>query len=216
MEIIWQPEKIENESMQIIEKFIEGHGYQPVDKDVVKRIIHTTGDPAIAKSIKFQTGAAIDGLKALRKSANVFTDVTMLKAGVNKKKLAGYGGEVICSIGDPRVLEAAQDWNITRAASAMRLFGPQLNAAVVAIGNAPTALFELLDLIEKDIARPALIIATPVGFVGAAESKEMLIETNYPYITVRGTRGGSPLAAAAINALLYYEGEAIRGKEEVG
>ncbi len=212
MEIIWQPEKIENESMQIIEKFIQGYDYHPLDKDVVKRIIHTTGDPTIVKSIKFSAGAAIDGLKALRKGANVFTDVTMLKAGVNKKKLAVYGGEVICTIGDPKVQEAARDWNITRAASSMRLLGSQLTAAVVAIGNAPTALFELLDLIDRGIACPALIIATPVGFVGAAESKEMLIEKNYPYITVRGSRGGSPIAAAAINALLYYEGEANRGQ----
>ncbi|MCX5779760.1 MAG: precorrin-8X methylmutase, partial [Firmicutes bacterium] len=175
---------------------------------VVKRVIHTTGDPGIIEHIKFHPGAAQAGREALRQGKNVFTDVNMLKAGINRKKLRSYGGEVYCSIAEPEIVAAAQDWQITRAAASMRLFAKRLDGAVIAIGNAPTALFEVMDMIEKGIARPALIIGTPVGFVGAAESKDLLAAANLvPYITVTGTRGGSPIAVSMINALLYYEGE---------
>jgi len=212
MNIIWNPQEIEAQSMNIIESYLMDYDFSPVQKEVVKRVIHTTGDPKIISNIRFHPDAVRAGINALHQGRPIFTDVNMLKAGINRKKIGGFGGEVFCSIAEPEVGEKAQEWGITRAAAAMRSFGERLNGAVVAIGNAPTALFEVLDLIEKGIAQPALIIGTPVGFVGAAESKDIMVEKNLlPYITVTGTRGGSPIAVSMINALLYYKGENIDG-----
>jgi precorrin-8X/cobalt-precorrin-8 methylmutase len=207
MNIIWNPQEIERQSMQIIESYLQGYDFTPSQKAVVKRVIHTTGDPGIIEHIKFHPGATQAGREALRQGKNVFTDVNMLKVGINRKKIHGYGGEIYCAIAEPEIRVAALDWQITRAAASMRLFAKRLDGAVIAIGNAPTALFEVIDMIEKGFARPALIIGTPVGFVGAAESKELLIAKKLvPYITVTGTRGGSPIAVSMINAMLYYEG----------
>ena len=212
MEIIWNPREIEDKSMQIIDEYLVGYSFTPVEKDVVKRIIHTTGDPAILSSVLFHPDATRDGIKALRGGANIFTDVNMLKAGINARTLNEFGGEIFCGVAELETIEAARDWGITRSAAAMRLYGKRLNGSVIAIGNAPTALFEVLDLIEKGIAMPALIVGTPVGFVGAMESKELMIEKNLvPYITVRGTRGGSPIAACIVNALMYFKGDEADG-----
>lgn len=208
MEIIWNPQEIEKRSMEIIETHLLGCSWSPLEKAIVKRVIHTTGDPDIAKALRFHPDAARVGFNALREGRNLFTDVNMLKSGVNKSRLEKSGGQVYCSISHPQVVEEAKKLSITRAAAAMRLFGEQLDGCVVAIGNAPTALFEIMNLIEKGIARPALIVGTPVGFVGAAESKEMLVQNNaVPYISLLGTRGGSPIAVSIINALLYFEGD---------
>jgi precorrin-8X/cobalt-precorrin-8 methylmutase len=208
VEIIWKPKEIENKSMQIIDGFISGYHFSEIERDVVKRVIHTTGDPNIVNNIHFHPEAAETGIKALTGGANIFTDVNMLKAGVNSRKLEQYGGNIFCTIAESETAESAQNWGITRAAAAMRLHGEKLSDSIVAIGNAPTALFEVLDLIEKGIARPALIVGTPVGFVGAVESKELLMQKNIvPYITIRGTRGGSPIAASIINALMYFKGD---------
>ncbi|OEF97991.1 precorrin-8X methylmutase [Desulfuribacillus alkaliarsenatis] len=207
LQIIWNPQEIERKSMSIIDEYLQGKSFAPVEKDIIKRIIHTTGDPDILDSICIHKEASRAGIEALRGGCNVYTDVNMLLAGVNRKKLQGYGGDAYCKIADEDIAKAAQELGITRAAAAMRLWGSQLDGSVVAIGNAPTALFEVLDLIEKGIAKPALIVGTPVGFVGAMESKELMIEKNLvPYVTVRGTRGGSPSAVSVVNALLYYQG----------
>ncbi|CFY06901.1 Cobalamin (vitamin B12) biosynthesis CobH/CbiC, precorrin-8X methylmutase [Syntrophomonas zehnderi OL-4] len=208
MDIIWDPQIIETQSMAIIEPYLQGYSFNAPEKAVVKRVVHTTGDPSIIEHIFFHPAACKIGIEALRKATAVFTDVNMLLTGINPTKLAAYGATVSCGIAEPEVVKAASKWQITRAAAAMRLWGSRLNDAIVAIGNAPTALFELLALIDKGVARPALIIGTPVGFVGAAESKEMMIKENLvPYMTIRGTRGGSTIAAAMVNALLYYEGD---------
>ncbi|MGI6434813.1 MAG: precorrin-8X methylmutase [Syntrophomonadaceae bacterium] len=207
MNIIWNPHEIEQRSMEIIESYLIGYSFAPVEKQVVKRVIHTTGDPDIVKDLRFHPRAIVDGLSALRAGAGVFTDVNMLKSGINAARLGSYGGEVFCSIKEPVVIEKSQQWGITRAAAAMRLFAPRLHGSIVAIGNAPTALFELLDLIDRGVCLPALVVGTPVGFVGAAESKEMLVgQSQVPYISLLGTRGGSPIAVSIINALLYSEG----------
>jgi precorrin-8X/cobalt-precorrin-8 methylmutase len=201
-------------------------------KAVVKRVIHTTGDPGILPAICFhplavsegvQAGpqgiraltvrdfhplAVSEGVQAIRSGANLIADVNMLKSGINAPRLKAYGGEVICLISEPAVREAARDWGITRAAASMRILGDRLNNTIIAIGNAPTALFELLNMIEQKKCRPRLIIGTPVGFVGAAEAKELLINScNVPYITVTGTRGGSAIAASVVNALLNFTGD---------
>ena len=206
MDIVWDPREIEAQSMEIIEAFLAETDLAPLEKMVARRIIHTTGDPEIVKVLKFSPGAVEAGINALQSGTSVYTDVNMLRTGINGNKLINYGGRAFCAIADPEVAQAAQDWGITRAAAAMRLYGRQLDKAVIAIGNAPTALFEVLDLVKKGICTPALIVGTPVGFVGAAESKEVLVAQNLvPYISVLGTRGGSPIAVSVINAMLYRE-----------
>lgn len=212
MNIIWDPGEIESRSMEIIEGYLNDVNLSPVEKSVVKRVIHTTGDPEITGAIRFHPRAVEAGLKALRSGAPIYTDVNMLKSGINGKRLAVYGGQMFCSISDSHVIRAAANWGITRAAAAIRLYGRQLDKAVLAIGNAPTALFEVLDLIRREVCRPAVIVGTPVGFVGAAESKNLLVaQDTVPYISLLGTRGGSPIAASMINALLYYKGDAGNG-----
>jgi len=207
MNIIWNPHEIESRSMEIIETYLEGYEFSPVEKQVVKRVIHTTGDPEIVKLLRFHPQAVEAGLSALYAGAGIFTDVNMLKAGINADRLKAYGGQLWCSISDPETIANSQRWGITRAAAAICQFGSDLNGSIVAIGNAPTALFELLALVNRGICRPALVVGTPVGFVGAAESKQMLVGQDLiPYISLLGTRGGSPIAVSIINALLYSKG----------
>lgn len=206
MNIIWNPHEIEARSMEIIEAHLSGYDFAPVEKQVVKRVVHTTGDPDIVKYLRFHPRAVEDGLAALRGGASVFTDVNMLKAGINAARLGIYGGQVYCSINEPQTIDNARKCNITRAAAAMRQYGSRLDGAVIAIGNAPTALFEVLEMVRQGICHPALVVGTPVGFVGAAESKDLLVEQNQlPFVSLVGTRGGSPIAVSVINALLYSE-----------
>lgn len=206
MNIIWNPREIEARSMEIIEAHLVGCDFAPVEKQVVKRVVHTTGDPDIIKYLRFHPRAIEAGLAALRGGASVFTDVNMLKSGVNAARLSTFGGQVYCSINEPQTIDNARRWNITRAAAAMRQYGNRLNGAVIAIGNAPTALFEVLEMVRQGLCHPSLVVGTPVGFVGAAESKELLVEqSQLPYISLVGTRGGSPIAVSVINALLYSE-----------
>ncbi len=208
MDIIWDPLEIERKSMEIIEPYLVSHNLNPGQKAVIKRIIHTSGDPDLIHDVRFHPRAVEAGISALRKGAAVFTDVNMLKAGINTKMVQGYGGEVRCFIADPEVAVAAKAMGITRAAAGFRMHSAELDHSVVVIGNAPTALFEVMDLINKNMIAPALLVGTPVGFVGAAESKELLLQLDgVPFITLLGTRGGSSIAASIINALLYYQGD---------
>lgn len=207
-EILWDPKEIERKSMEMIEMYMQGFAFTAAEKDVVKRIIHTTGDPEIIHAIRIHPEAARNGIQKLRSGCDIITDVNMLKAGINMRKVQEFGGDVICKIADSDTEQAAKEWGITRSAASMRLLGKQLDNAVVAIGNAPTALFEVLDLYERGIAKPAMVVGTPVGFVGAAESKELLLAMQeIPSIIIRGTRGGSPIAVSAINAMLYFQGD---------
>lgn len=207
MDIIWKPGDIEIRSMEIIEQYVAELELLPMEKAIIKRVIHTTGDPALIADICIHPDACEAGMKAIARGCSIFTDVNMTKVGINQSHLLQYGGSLHCAIADPSVRIAANEWGITRAAAAMRLWSTQLDHAIIAIGNAPTALFELLNLMEQGMVHPALIIGTPVGFVGAAESKEELINNSpVPYISIRGTRGGSPIAATIVNALLYGMG----------
>lgn len=190
--------------MEIIEQHVEQLKLPALEKAVIKRIIHSTGDPALIADICIHPDACQEGLRAIVKGKPVFTDVNMTRAGINESRLARYGGKIHCAISQSEVYAAAEKLGISRAATSMRLWGSRLDQAIVAIGNAPTALFELLAMMEESSIRPALLIAAPVGFVGAVESKEKLIaQQPVPFITLRGTRGGSPVAAAIMNALLY-------------
>ncbi|MCX7780596.1 MAG: precorrin-8X methylmutase [Negativicutes bacterium] len=204
MEFITDPMLIETRSMEIIAPYIAHLNLPPQEAKVYSRIIHAAGDTDYANVIRIRPGAVEAGCKAIAAGRNIYCDVEMVRTGINKAKLAEFGGSVQCLIADNDIAAQAKAMGITRAMAAMRCFGKQLDGSIVAIGNAPTALFELIKMMEEEGIRPALIIGVPVGFVGAAESKEMLTQaTDVPYITVLGNKGGSPIAAAAANAILY-------------
>ena len=204
MDFIKQPMEIENRSMEIIAPHLEGLNLDEAQTKVYSRIIHAAGDVEYAPIIRIHPDAISAAQKAIKSGCNIYTDVEMVRTGINKRKLASFGGEVFCLVADPKVAAVAKEQGITRSMAAMRAFGKKLDGAIVAIGNAPTALFEVLRMIEEDGIRPAAVVGIPVGFVGAADSKEELAKnTKVPFITVAGTKGGSPIAAASINAIMY-------------
>lgn len=169
---------------------------------VAVRIIHAAGDVDVARRIEVHSGLVTAAREALRSGAPVFTDAHMIASGITRARLPA-GNEVVCTLRDPGVPGLAARWGTTRSAAAVSLWGDRLEGAVVAIGNAPTALFHLLETIGDGGPRPAAIVGVPVGFVGAAESKNALAENPWdvPWLVVRGRRGGSAIAAAAVNAL---------------
>ncbi|MEP6559750.1 MAG: precorrin-8X methylmutase [Nakamurella sp.] len=174
----------------------------PDAEKVAVRMVHACGQPDLTRDLAIHPDLVRAARTALRSGAPIFTDATMVAAGVTRARLP-EGNEVICHLRDPEVPELARQWATTRSAAAVSLWGEQLAGAVVAIGNAPTALFHLLEWISDGGPRPAAIIGVPVGFVGSAESKQAVIdhEAQIPYLVVRGRRGGSAMAASAINAL---------------
>lgn len=207
MEFIKEPMAIENKSMEIIRPYLDKLNLPQEQIAVYSRMIHASGDPDYANWVKIHPEAIEKAAQALENGADIFCDVEMVRTGINKKRLADFGGKVHCLIADEEVAVKAKEQGITRSMMAMRTFGEKLNGAVVAIGNAPTALFEVLDMMEKQNIRPACIVGVPVGFVGAAESKQALVDLSpVSYITVLGNKGGSPIAASAINAILYRKG----------
>ena len=175
--------------------------FSPAEERVAVRIIHACGMVDIADDIIFSPGAAEAASIALRAGAPILCDANMVAHGVTRARLPA-NNEVICMLADPRVAGLARQAGNTRSAAALELWGDRLDGAVVAIGNAPTALFRLLEMLDSGAQRPAAVIGMPVGFVGAAESKELLrADGRAPFILVTGRRGGSAMAAAAINAL---------------
>lgn len=201
MKIGKQGASIENESFSIIRKELGPNHFTEPELRVVIRMIHATGDFEYAENVRFSDHAISDGVAALRAECKMFTDVTMVQAGISSRFLTGKDARVHCLIANERIGAEAETQGITRAAAAMRDQKDALNGAIIAIGNAPTALLEVLRLTREENIRPALIIGIPVGFVNAAESKEMLSESNLSYITSLGRKGGSPVAAAVVNAL---------------
>jgi precorrin-8X/cobalt-precorrin-8 methylmutase len=169
---------------------------------VVVRMIHACGQVDLTSDVAFTPGVVAAARGALRSGAPIFCDATMVASGVTRKRLPA-NNDVVCMLGDPRVPVIAERLGNTRSAAALELWGPKLEGAVVAIGNAPTALFHLLDMIDQGAPKPAAIIGCPVGFIGAAESKEDLIlrAGDIEHIVVRGRRGGSAITAAALNAI---------------
>jgi precorrin-8X/cobalt-precorrin-8 methylmutase len=207
MNFIQDPNEIETRSMALIAPYLSALNLDEAQTKVFSRVIHAAGDPDYANHIRIQAGAIDAAIAALRGGADVFCDVEMVRTGISKKTLAQYGGQVHCLIADPAVAILAKEQGITRSMAAVRTFGHKLDGAVVAVGNAPTALFELYRLMAEENVRPAVVIGVPVGFVGAAESKDMLAEkSNAPFITVLGNKGGSPIAASILNAILYMMG----------
>ena len=207
MNFIQDPMEIERRSMEIIAPYLAGMQLDEPRVKVISRVIHAAGDPDYANHIVIHPEAIEAGMEAIRRGAEVFCDVEMVRTGISKTTLAQYGGKVNCRIADPAVAALAGEQGITRSMAAFRSFGHSLDGSIVAVGNAPTALFELFRLMQEEKVKPAMVIGVPVGFVGAAESKALLAEkSNAPYITVLGNKGGSPIAAAIFNALLYMTG----------
>jgi precorrin-8X/cobalt-precorrin-8 methylmutase len=171
-------------------------------RTVAVRMIHACGDVDLVNDLAFHPRLVSAARTALEAGALIFTDTQMLAAGITRRRLPA-GNEIRCLVDDPRARELAERWGTTRSAAAVSLWGDHLAGAVVGIGNAPTALFHLLELIADGAPRPAAIIGIPVGFVGSAESKIALVQNAWdiPWVVVHGRRGGSALCAAAINAL---------------
>jgi len=204
MDFIRKPMEIEHRSMEIIAPHLAGMGLTEEETKVYSRIIHAAGDVEYAPLIRMHPEAIVRAQEALKAGCNIYTDVEMVRTGINKRKLAAFGGEVFCCVADPEIRALAEQEGITRSMAAMRRFGKALDGSIVAIGNAPTALFEVLRLMREEAVRPAVIVGIPVGFVGAADSKRELAEQDMvPFVTVEGTKGGSPIAAAVVNAVMY-------------
>ncbi|MBI2848360.1 MAG: precorrin-8X methylmutase [Chloroflexi bacterium] len=191
-------EDIEHQSMKIVDGFLPPD-LAGEERVVIKRIIHTTGDPRVVRLIKFSPSAISSAVSAIGKGAPIFTDVRMVLSGISRKLAESCGCALSCALDETNPEE---DSVVTRAARAMYGLGDKLDGAVVAIGNAPTALLALLNMIDGQGIVPAIVIGMPVGFVQASESKAKLISYNIPYVTIEGTRGGSATAAATVNALL--------------
>ena len=204
MDFIKQPMDIENKSMEIIAPHLAGLNLNEAETKVYSRMIHASGDVDYAQVIRLHPKAIEATQEALKRGANIYTDVEMVRTGINKKAFGRYGGKIECRVADPEIAEIAKREGITRSMAAMRAFGKDLVGSIIAIGNAPTALFEVLRLAKEENVLPAVIIGIPVGFVGAADSKKLLAEnTLVPYVTVEGTKGGSPIAASVVNAIMY-------------
>mgnify|MGYP003314860112 FL=1 len=196
-------QSIEDESMQIIENEIGSHSYNEHEWPIVRRIIHSTADFDFARDNKiiFQKNAVQSGLDALKNGCSIIVDVNGIVGLMNKQNPKDFGNNVICNISEPSLIEAAKKENKTRAQMSMRIAKEDMNGGIVVIGNAPTALLEVMEMIRERITKPALVIGIPVGFVSAVESKDELAKMDIPFITNQGRKGGSPCASAIINAL---------------
>ncbi|XOB66127.1 precorrin-8X methylmutase [Deferribacteres bacterium DY0037] len=194
--------KIESDSFDIIENMIDLSEFSEMERLIVKKLVHTTGDPEFAELTVISDGGVNSGVQALKAGKPVICDVTMVTAGITKRYLEKCGVEVLCFINHPDVLRISKETNQTRSEVAMEYAAAEYPDAVYAIGNAPTALFRLLELKRGGKVDPSFIAGLPVGFVKAAESKEELAKSDIPYVTNRGTKGGSPCAATVINGLL--------------
>lgn len=198
-----KPMDIEKRSFEIITDLLGDRALDPENEPVIKRVIHTTADFDYADSLCFSEHAAVKGIEALRGGCDIVTDTQMARAGINKTILGRLGGEVHCFMSDPDVAEEAKVREITRAVVSMERAAKLEEPCIFAIGNAPTALFALYDLISAGAVKPALVIGVPVGFVNVVESKERIMTAGVPYIVARGRKGGSNVAAAICNAMLY-------------
>ena len=200
-----KPADIESASMRIIREELAQRGKEiPLElSPVVMRVIHATADFEYADTMTFSPDAVEKGREAIRRGARIVTDTNMALAGVNKKALAKWGGEALCFMADREVAAEAEKRGLTRAAVSMQRAAALGGETIFAIGNAPTALLALKELMDASDFRPALIIGVPVGFVNVVNAKEQIMETDVPWIVNRGRKGGSGVAAAICNALLY-------------
>lgn len=196
-------QSIEDASMEMIEKEIGIHNYNELEWPIVRRVIHSTADFDFAgkNKIIFHKDAIQNGLDAIRNGCSIVVDVNGVVGLLNKDNPKKFGNKIVCSISDPIVMKKASESGKTRSQVSMREAIDDINGGIVAIGNAPTALLEVIHMFKEGIIKPALIIGIPVGFICAAESKEELKKADIPFITNEGRKGGSSCAAAIINAL---------------
>lgn len=199
---ILSPGEIERRSFELIEAELTKE-LDPLQKPIIKRVIHTTADFDYVDNLSFSGGVIEKALKALEAGACIVTDTNMAKAGINKTSLSRFGGDVYCFMADEDVADTAKERGITRAAVCMEKAAKLNKPLIFAIGNAPTALIRLYELIQSEKIIPELIIGVPVGFVNVVEAKELIMEAGIPYIVARGRKGGSNVAACICNALLY-------------
>ena len=198
-----KPMDIEKRSFEIISQILGNTRLDPENELVIKRAIHTTADFDYAQNLYFSPHAVKRGIEALRNGCCIVTDTQMAKAGINKKTLAELGGEVFCFMSDEDVAKEASERGITRAYVSMEKAAGLNRPCIFAIGNAPTALVSIKELMDEGKLDPVLIIGVPVGFVNVVESKELIIGSGAPCIVARGRKGGSNVAAAICNAMLY-------------
>lgn len=198
-----KPMDIEKRSFEIITELLGGRQLDPENEAVIKRAIHTTADFDYADNLVFSEHAVAKGIEALRAGCDIVTDTQMARAGINKTIMEKLGGRVHCFMSDPDVAKEAKERGVTRAMVSMEKAASLQKPCIFAIGNAPTALLSLKELIGQGRLAPALIIGVPVGFVNVVESKELIMTCDVPYIVARGRKGGSNVAAAICNAMLY-------------
>lgn len=200
------PAEIEKRSFELITEELKQKGICIPEEHaaIVKRCIHTSADFEYAKNLMFSEGAVEKALEAIRNGASIITDTQMGKSGINKKRLARYGGQVYCFMSDEDVAQTAKENGTTRAVASMEKACALDEKLIFAIGNAPTALIHLYEMIREGRIRPELVIGVPVGFVNVVQSKELILsQEEVPYIVARGRKGGSNIAACICNALLY-------------
>lgn len=198
-----QPKDIETKSFEIITRELNGRTFENNTELIVKRCIHTSADFDYADNLCFSDDVVTKAMEAIRGGASIVTDTNMAKAGINKVSLGKYGGQVHCFMSDEDVAAAAKESGMTRASESMKKAAAMGEPFIYAIGNAPTALITLYDLMEEGKVDPLLIIGAPVGFVNVVQSKELIMSTNVPYIVPKGRKGGSNIAACIVNAILY-------------
>lgn len=197
------PGEIEKRSFEIITQELAGRQLNPEHELIIKRAIHTTADFDYADNLCFSEQVVPKALQALKEGADIVTDTQMARAGINKRTLAKFGGSVHCFIADEDVALEAKERGITRSAVSMEKAAKLNKKLIFAIGNAPTALVKLYEMIQEGSIEPEMIIGVPVGFVNVIPSKELIMQTKVPYIIAKGRKGGSNVAAAVCNALLY-------------
>lgn len=208
MSYIKKPENIENRSFEIIQEIIrqdypDYRFTHPVEEQVIKRCIHTSADFDWLEILKFSSDSVKYLSEALKRGATIYTDTNMALSGINKTRLDQLGCSYKCYVAEPITKDIAQKKGITRSMAAIEQAANEPGEKIFVFGNAPTALFRLLELYKEGRLDPAVVIGVPVGFVGAEESKDALMQTNLPYIAAKGRKGGSNIAAAIVNAVLY-------------
>ena len=197
-----QPHEIEQQSFAIIDEEAGAHRFDADQWSIVRRMIHTSADFDYMTSVRLHPRAIEAGTGVIRRQGVIFTDTDMARTGIRKKDLEHYGAQVRCLMASPEIARRAAEAGSTRARVAVDAVADQLSNGIYVVGNAPTALLRLIELVRAGRAAPALIVGLPVGFVNAAESKAELLELDVPYITNVGRKGGSNVAASVVNALI--------------
>lgn len=203
-----KPGEIESLSFSIIDSEAGTHNFTPQEWNIVRRMIHTSADFEYMESVRFHPAAIVAGIKAIKEGCTIVTDTNMARVGIRKGEISLFGGGVHCLIADQDVAEQAKTHGQTRALAAMDKAAEMFDNAIYVIGNAPTALLRLMDLVKEKKITPALVIGLPVGFVNAAESKAELVKLDIPFISNKGRKGGSNVAASVINAISIMAAEA--------